>query len=58
MDSFWRSMKRFGRALTSIIIGGAAVYAAQDPKLIVLAPVVQAIGKWLRDKLGLRYIPF
>lgn len=58
MDSFWRSMKRFGRALVSIIIGGGAAYVAQDPKLIILAPIVQAIGKWLRDKLGLKYIPF
>lgn len=58
MDSFWRSMKRFGRALASILIGGGAAYVAKDPKLIILAPVVQAIGKWLRDKLGLKYIPF
>lgn len=58
MASFWRSMKRFGRALTSILIGGTAVYVTQDPKLIILAPVVQALGKFLRDKLGLKYIPF
>jgi len=58
VDSFWRSMKRFGRAVVSILIGGTAAYVAQDTKLLILAPIVQAVGKWLRDKLGLRFIPF
>ena len=58
MDSFWRSMKRFGRALLSIGITGGAAYVAQDPKLVLFAPVLQGVGKWLRDKLHLKYIPF
>ena len=58
MDSFWRSMKRFGRALVSILIGGTVAYVAKDEKLLIVAPIIQAIGKWLREKLNLKYIPF
>ncbi len=58
MSSFLRALKRFGRAMVSILIAGASVYVTQDEKLIVLAPILAGIGKWLRDKLGLKYIPF
>jgi hypothetical protein len=37
---------------------GGAAYVAKDEKLILWAPVIQAVGKFLRDKLGLKYIPF
>lgn len=58
MDSFWRSAKRFSRALVSILIAGTAVYFGKDEKYILLAPVVSGIGKYLRDKLGLKNVPF
>ena len=58
MKSFWRSMKRFGRAMASIVITGTASYVAQDEKLLLFAPVLMGIGKWLREKFKLRYIPF
>lgn len=58
MDSFWRSMKRLGRALMSMVIMGGASYVAQDEKLLLFTPLVMAVGKFLRDKFGLRYIPF
>lgn len=58
MDSFWRSMKRLGRALVSVGVLGGAAYLQKDPKLLVWAPVLQAVGKFLRDKFGLKYIPF
>ncbi len=51
-------MKRVGRALASIVITGAASYVAQDQKLILFAPVLMGIGKWLREKFKLKYIPF
>lgn len=58
MSSFWRALKRFGRAMVSIVIAGAGAYVAKDEKLILFAPLISGIGKWLRDKLGLKYIPF
>ena len=58
MSSFLRSLKRLGRALVSIVLAGSAAYIAKDEKLILFAPVLQALGKYLRDKLGLKFIPF
>ena len=58
MDSFWRVLKRLGRAAFSIILAGIPAYFQNEPKYIALAPVLQAVGKWLREGLGLKYIPF
>jgi len=58
MDSFVRALKRFGRASVSIILAGIPVYFSKDPKYIVLAPVIQAVGKWLREQIGLKFVPF
>ena len=58
MDSFFRVLKRLGRATVSILLAGIPVYFAKDPKYIALAPVIQAVGKWLRESLGLKFIPF
>lgn len=57
MNSFLRGLKRFGRAAVSIILAGIPAYFDNDPKWLVLAPVFQAVAKWLRDKFGLRFIP-
>lgn len=51
-------MKRLGRAIMSMVIMGGASYVAQDEKLLLFAPLVMAVGKFLRDKFSLRYIPF
>ena len=58
MSSFWRSMKRLGRTLVSILVSGGIAYAAKDDKLILFAPLISAIGKFLRDKFNLKNIPF
>jgi len=58
MASFLRALKRFGRATVSIILAGIPAYFGKDPKYLALAPLLQAIGKWLRDKIGLKYVPF
>ena len=49
--------KRFGRAAVSIILAGIPAYFANEPLYLALAPVLQAIGKWLREKLGLNFVP-
>jgi len=57
MKNIMTALKRFGRALVSIGIAGGIAYLQNDPKMLVFAPVLQAIGKWLREKYGLNYIP-
>ena len=58
MDSFFRAFKRFGRATVSILLAGIPAYFANEPMYLALAPVIQAVGKWLREKLGLTHVPF
>lgn len=50
--------KRLGRAALSLLLAGAVVYCKKDPKYIVLAPVIQALGKWLRENIKGTPIPF
>ena len=58
MDEFWRALKRFGRSGFSIFLAGIPAFFGNDPRYLLFAPVLQAVGKWLRDKLGLNFIPF
>jgi hypothetical protein len=51
------ALKRFGRAMVSIILSGIVAKYAKNPLYIALAPVLQALGKYLRDKWGLKNIP-
>ena len=57
MNDFKSAAKRFGRAAVSIILTGALAIYAKDPRFLVLAPVIQAGAKWLRNKFKLRNIP-
>lgn len=52
------AIKRFGRNIFSLLISGATAYLSDIPQLIIIAPAINAVGKWLRDKFGLTYIPF
>jgi len=45
---------RNGFALT---LAGAAWYGLNDPRYLVLAPVINAACKWLREKYGIKYLP-
>ncbi len=58
MDNFLSVLKRFRRTLVGIIIAGVPAFFAKDPKYILLAPVINAIGKWLRAAFGLKNVPF
>ena len=51
-------LKRFARALVGIILAGIPAYFANDPKYLLLAPMLNAIGKMLRSMFGLKNIPF
>ena len=51
-------LKRFGRVAVAVVLAGIPTYFANDPKYLILAPVISAVGKWLRAVLGLKYVPF
>lgn len=57
MDKFFRIIKRFGRATLALLIAGAIAAATKDPKWLIFAPVLQALGKFLREKLDIPNIP-
>lgn len=57
MEAIFRTLKRFGRATIALLIAGAIAAATKNPKWIIFAPVLQALGKFLREKLDLPYIP-
>jgi len=58
MNNFLSALKRFGRVMVSVILAGIPAYFAKDPKYILLAPIINAVGKWLRTQFGLKNVPF
>ena len=52
-----KALKRWCRAGLAIIISGILIHATKDPKWIILAPIIQALAKYLRDKFGIKYMP-
>lgn len=57
MDAIWRTLKRLGRATLALLIAGAIAAATKDPKWLIFAPVLQALGKFLREKLDIPNFP-
>jgi len=57
MQNLKSASKRFGRSAMSIFLTGALAWFANDVRFLVLAPVIQAGAKWLRNKFGLKNIP-
>lgn len=51
-----RIINRAGRALLSIAAAGAAQYVTQSPYALLLAPLMQALGKWMRER-GFQNVP-
>lgn len=53
----WKSvLSRVGRAGLSILAAGAVQYATNSPYALILVPVLQGLGKYLRNS-GYNYIP-
>ena len=48
---------RLIRTAAAMALASAAAYAAGDPRLVWLAPLIAALGKALRDKFGFTNIP-
>ena len=57
-ESEKKSVKRLFRGFCSLIISGIIAYATDKPVMIGLMPIINAGGKWLRAKFGLKFIPF
>jgi len=57
MAAFGRALKRFARTALALLITGGIATATGEPKLLIFAPVINAVAKWLREKFGLKYIP-
>lgn len=51
-----RVITRVGRATLSIVVAGVAQYVAGSPYALVVAPVLSAIGKWMRER-GFQNVP-
>lgn len=58
MKSFLSALKRFGRVALGIVLAGIPAYFADEPRYLLLAPLINAAGKWLRTQFGLKNIPF
>jgi len=57
MDKIFRALKRLVRGAASLLISGGLVYATKDAKMIMFAPIINAVAKFLRDKFGIKYMP-
>ena len=52
-----KALIRILRTGTGLLIAGFAVSFSEDPKFIVIAPILNGIFKYLRDKYGIKYLP-
>jgi len=53
-----RVIFRLGRSLLSVAIAGAVATLKDNPFYLGIAPVLQALGKYLRETWKLKNIPF
>jgi len=49
------ALVRFVRVFIAVVISGAVVQVTNNPQWVVLAPVLSALGKWLRAKYKIPY---
>ena len=56
-ESEKKALKRFGRNLFALFISGLTAYLTGKPYMIGLAPVLNGLAKWLREKAGIQYLP-
>ena len=52
------AVKRLGRGIFGLLISGLSWFVTQNPASLVFAPLVNAVGKFLRAKFNLSNIPF
>ncbi len=52
------AVKRLGRGIFGLIISGLGWFITQNPASIVFAPIMNALGKFLRAKFNIPSLPF
>ena len=52
------TVKRAARITTATTIAGIVVHLTGDPKWLALAPLIAALGKFLRSMFNVKFIPF
>jgi len=52
------AVKRLGRGLFGLLFSGISWFITQNPASLVLAPIINAIGKLLRAKFNIPNVPF
>jgi len=54
----WKTLLwRAARTAIAMAIAGGAAYVSSNQNLLWLAPIIAAVGKVLRDTLGIKNIP-
>jgi len=51
------ALKRLGRAAASILISATVAHVTEDPKWILMAPLIQSIAKFIREKYRIKNMP-
>ncbi|MDD5505097.1 MAG: hypothetical protein PHV77_07385 [Candidatus Omnitrophica bacterium] len=52
------ALTRIGRSIVDVAITGGIQYATDSSWSVVALPVIAGIGKWLRTKFNLSWLPF
>lgn len=50
--------KRIGRSIFSVLIGASIEYFTGSPYALILIPILQGLGKWLREEKESKNVPF
>jgi len=53
-----KSLIRFARNSLALLLTGAVVVVSNDPRYFVIAPILNAACKYLREEYGLKYLIF
>ncbi|KKL79894.1 hypothetical protein LCGC14_2010240 [marine sediment metagenome] len=53
-----KALKRLGRGIFGLILSGLSWFITQNPASLVIAPVINALGKFLRAKFNIPNVPF
>ena len=52
------AVKRLGRGIFGLLIAGLSWFITQNPTSLILAPVINTLGKFLRAKFNIPNVPF
>ncbi len=53
----WMAFVRGIRVTVGLVIGAGVAYYMQKPEWIALSPVISAVGKLLREKFNIDWLP-